>query len=432
MRGEADRRGSSERREQPEDPGAGEVGEDEVCAVLEEPGDLLGTAGEDDHLPGRLDGRRDAALVEQVRGEDHDGRHVSILSALSASSAASSAGRAAAVYPFVDRQPGSGRSRAARVGHAESRSGWPWPLAARLLAVGLLSATGAIHLDLYLTGYRSVATIGPLFLFQVVSALVLAAALAVVSSVLLSAAGALFLLATLGGYVLSIVVGLFGFHEVRTTAGTVAGVVEVLGAAALVGHCTLLSRRGTLAAAGGARSGPAAWRRALVVARRLSRSPGAPGLSAGAAAVAGGLALGLALATASPASAGGPAEVVAIELHGYGRVLATASRRSLYLLSSEARGRITCTGGCLSLWPPLLVPRGARPRAGPGVAGRLGVIRLRGGSRQLTFNGYPLYTFVGDSGPAGAAGEGIAANGGVWYLVRAGATSALETAVRHA
>jgi plastocyanin len=107
--------------------------------------------------------------------------------------------------------------------------------AARLLrtaGAGLLLATGGIHLDLYLTGYRHIPTIGVLFLLQVAGAFILAVA-ALVSrhrSVSLLAAG--FAASTLGGYVLSLWIGLFGFDEVRTTAGIVAGAIEV---AAFVG-----------------------------------------------------------------------------------------------------------------------------------------------------------------------------------------------------
>src|SRR5690242_5387846 len=106
-------------------------------------------------------------------------------------------------------------------------------LALRLAGGGLLIATGAIHLDLYLTGYRSIPTIGWLFLLQVITAFGLTAAVLVTGSRLLAAAGAGFALATLGGYLLSIWIGLFGFTEIRTTAGIAAGVIEVAAFAAL-------------------------------------------------------------------------------------------------------------------------------------------------------------------------------------------------------
>jgi len=102
-----------------------------------------------------------------------------------------------------------------------------WQLLGRLLGAGLIVATGAVHLDLYLTGYRTVPTIGWLFLLQIISAFGLAALVVVTSSRLVSAAAAGFAASTLGGYVLSLWVGLFGFKEVRTTAGVVAGLIEV-------------------------------------------------------------------------------------------------------------------------------------------------------------------------------------------------------------
>jgi plastocyanin len=106
-------------------------------------------------------------------------------------------------------------------------------LGLRLAGAALLAATGAIHLDLYLTGYRQIPTIGWLFLLQVISAFALAAAVLVIRSPLAAAAGAGFAATTLAGYLLSVWIGLFGFKEVRTTAGIVAGVIEVAAFAVL-------------------------------------------------------------------------------------------------------------------------------------------------------------------------------------------------------
>ena len=115
---------------------------------------------------------------------------------------------------------------------ARAVTGWP-RLALRVAGAGLLFAAGGIHLDLYLTGFRNIPTIGWLFLFQVIAAFALALAVLLTGSRLAAAAGAGFALATLGGYLLSIWFGLFGFKEVRTTAGIVAGVIEVAAAAVL-------------------------------------------------------------------------------------------------------------------------------------------------------------------------------------------------------
>jgi hypothetical protein len=97
-----------------------------------------------------------------------------------------------------------------------------WQLLGRVTGAGLLAATGAIHLDLYLTGYRTIPTIGWLFLLQVISAFVLAAGVLATKSRLVALSGALFALSTLGGYLLSLWIGLFNFKEVHTTAGVVA------------------------------------------------------------------------------------------------------------------------------------------------------------------------------------------------------------------
>ena len=99
----------------------------------------------------------------------------------------------------------------------------------RVLGAGLLFATAGIHLDLYLTGYHSIPTIGTLFLLQVISAFVLGLTVLARDSFLINASASGFLASTIGGYLLSRAVGLFGFKEVATTAGLAAGLIEVAG-----------------------------------------------------------------------------------------------------------------------------------------------------------------------------------------------------------
>src|SRR5277367_6895277 len=131
-----------------------------------------------------------------------------------------------------------GAGRPAREDAGRPAPGWP-AVILRVAGSGLLIATAAIHLDLYLTGYRTIPTIGWLFLLQVIAAFGLGLAVLaipgrlVIASRLAAAAGAGFALATLGGYLLSVWIGLFGFKEVRTTAGIVAGVVDVVAFAVL-------------------------------------------------------------------------------------------------------------------------------------------------------------------------------------------------------
>ena len=141
-------------------------------------------------------------------------------------------------------------------------------LALRVAGGGLLVATGAIHLDLYLTGYRSIPTIGWLFLLQVIAAFGLGVVVLATGGWLAAAAGAGFALATLGGYLLTLWIGLFGFTEVRTTAGIVAGVIEVAAFAALAGLAGLAAAPGSRGPSGkraapagaGAAGWPPGWR----------------------------------------------------------------------------------------------------------------------------------------------------------------------------
>src|SRR5262245_51572632 len=102
-----------------------------------------------------------------------------------------------------------------------------------IAGAALLIASGAIHLDLYLTGYNSIPTIGPLFLLQIIAAFLLAVVIPLTGNRLAYAAGAGFALSTLGGYLLSLKVGLFGFTEVRTAAGIWAGLIDVAAFAVL-------------------------------------------------------------------------------------------------------------------------------------------------------------------------------------------------------
>jgi hypothetical protein len=103
----------------------------------------------------------------------------------------------------------------------------------RVAGALLLAISAGIHLDLYLTGYRSIPTIGWLFLLQVIVGFVLTAAALVTRSWLAAAASAVFALSTFSAYLLAVWIGLFGFKEVRTRAGIAAGLIEVAAFAVL-------------------------------------------------------------------------------------------------------------------------------------------------------------------------------------------------------
>jgi predicted lipoprotein with Yx(FWY)xxD motif len=275
-------------------------------------------------------------------------------------------------------------------------------LGLRLAGGGLLAATGAIHLDLYLTGYRTIPTIGWLFLLQVITAFALAAAVLATGSRLVAAAGAGFALATLAGYLLSVWVGLFGFKEIRTTAGIAAGVIEVTAFAALA----------ALAAAPAARAqqdGQAVASGSLL-ARLQAGIPGA-GRAVVGISVAALVVFGISVAAAggpAPAAAGATLKTATI---GGVRVLTNAGGFTLYWFAPDTPTRSTCYGTCAGYWPPAT----GTPTAGPGIPGRVGTIRRSDGTTQVTYNGHPLYAYVGDTAPGQAFGNNLNLNGGLWH-----------------
>ncbi len=110
------------------------------------------------------------------------------------------------------------------------------------------------------------------------------------------------------------------------------------------------------------------------------------------------------------------------------QIVLDAHGRTLYALSPETTRHLLCKSGeCLSVWPPLTVrSRKAKLTAGPGVHGRLGIMRRSNGMLQVTLRGLPLYHFSGDGGKGSASGEGIKSFGGTWHALSAasGATPA--------
>jgi predicted lipoprotein with Yx(FWY)xxD motif len=278
----------------------------------------------------------------------------------------------------------------------------------QIVGSGLLVATGAIHLDLYLTGYRSIPTIGWLFLLQVIAAFGLGLGTIVSQSQVIAATGAIFSLSTLGGYLLSLRIGLFGFREVRTGSGIVAGVIEVAAFAVLA----WLALRSPANRQPGHPAG-----RAGALDDLLERCiPVARWASAALVAVAAVL-LGLSLAASAPAatSSGSGTVLVKVTRINGTPVLTNARGFTLYWFVPDSPSKSTCYGTCAVYWPP--VP--GRPIAGPGVTGKLRTISRSGSGTQATYDGHPLYTYVGDSAPGQATGNNINLNGGLWHQMTA-------------
>ena len=125
--------------------------------------------------------------------------------------------------------------------------------------------------------------------------------------------------------------------------------------------------------------------------------------------------LGVAVANASgaPAAAAGTGVTLkTVKISGI-TVLTNADGLTLYWFAPDTPATSKCTGSCTAYWPPVA----GNPRAGPGVTGKLGTIKRPGGGLQATYNGHPLYTYIGDDGPGQARGNKVNLNGGPWYEV---------------
>jgi predicted lipoprotein with Yx(FWY)xxD motif len=285
-------------------------------------------------------------------------------------------------------------------------AGW-LQLRLRIAGAALLAGSAGIHLYLYLTGYRSIPTIGWLFLLQVSMACVLAVAVLVTHSRLAVAASAALALFTLGAYLLAVWIGLFGFKEVRTRAGIAAGLIEVAAFATLA--MAAIAADPVRDADASASSGS----------RMLARVQAAVSMVIGAVGVVSVFALallGVALANAgsSPAAADTGGVILKTARIGGITVLTDGKGLTLYWFAPDTPTISRCTGSCAAYWPPVL----GNPQPGPGVTGTLGTLTRPGRVRQATYDGHPLYTYIGDSAPGQAHGNNLDLNGGLWYEVR--------------
>ena len=97
------------------------------------------------------------------------------------------------------------------------------------------------------------------------------------------------------------------------------------------------------------------------------------------------------------------------------KILVNANGFTLYHLTSEKKGSISCSAQCRKLWPPLLVAGTTKPVAGTGLsASKLGTIKRPDGGVQLTYDGFALYLYSGDKKAGQTKGQGISK---LWYAI---------------
>lgn len=131
--------------------------------------------------------------------------------------------------------------------------------------------------------------------------------------------------------------------------------------------------------------------------------------------VVGALSASVAMVAAAATHAG--ATVKAAKTSSFGMVLVASNGHTLYRFTADSKGvnRCSAVAACSKAWPALLVKAGVRPTAGSGAkASLIGTMRAPHGMRQVTYAGFPLYFFAGDSKAGQTNGQGVA---GKWFVV---------------
>jgi predicted lipoprotein with Yx(FWY)xxD motif len=105
--------------------------------------------------------------------------------------------------------------------------------------------------------------------------------------------------------------------------------------------------------------------------------------------------------------------VISTHSSSKGTVLANAKGHTLYWFAIDTPTASKCTGSCATYWPPVI----GKPTAAAGTSlpMHLGTITRSNGQMQATYDGHPLYTYVGDTAPGQVKGNGLKLSGGLWW-----------------
>ena len=138
---------------------------------------------------------------------------------------------------------------------------------------------------------------------------------------------------------------------------------------------------------------------------------GSSGSSTGAAA---GTPAGASSSSSSSSGAASGSTVIKTASSSAGTFLVSGSGRAVYLWVKDTGDMSNCSGACAGAWPPVT---GSATASGGAKASDLGTITRSDGTKQVTYDGHPLYYFSGDSGPGSSTGQGSDSFGAKWWLV---------------
>ena len=107
---------------------------------------------------------------------------------------------------------------------------------------------------------------------------------------------------------------------------------------------------------------------------------------------------------------------VSVRSTSLGKTLVDAQGRTLYLFEGDKANVSTLSSAGLSVWPRF-VATGAVKAVGGAQGAKIGTITSPSGVRQVTYNGHPLYYYVGDSKPGSTRGQNLNEFGALWYVL---------------
>lgn len=119
--------------------------------------------------------------------------------------------------------------------------------------------------------------------------------------------------------------------------------------------------------------------------------------------------------TTTAASSGGAAVVISVaDNPKLGEILVDSNGNTLYYFLKDKNGKSACYGACASVWPPVT----GSPKGENGAqASKLGTTKRTDGGEQVTYNGFPLYTYEGDKKPGDTNGNDFEQFGAEWYAL---------------
>jgi predicted lipoprotein with Yx(FWY)xxD motif len=119
----------------------------------------------------------------------------------------------------------------------------------------------------------------------------------------------------------------------------------------------------------------------------------------------------------APSASSGPA-TISVRASSLGQILVDGNGKTLYLFEADTSASSTCSAACAQAWPPVTTNGGPKA-AGSATQSLLGTTTRSDGTKQVTYNGHPLYYFINDTKPGDVTGEGSTQFGAGWDVLSA-------------